>query len=219
MNWIKRGGLYIAKRELELPAPHHSLSDWDFRSGETYALDNSIYVSSPSSLRITKPGTTGTYASCCCRDSGTLDLPQGRLETYWRASSTGIRPIWVFRNQSSPGTISQTNTYWVAGVASGVFNCQKLVGGSATAIGSWTLAWSANTWYNRRCTWWKEAAALLIRFEYWDGSAWQLAGTDLTDSSPAFEGSGTNRVGFGWSSGSTSVYIIYYDDGVIYGPV
>ena len=216
MEWIKKSEIFVPSQELELPKKHHSLADWDFNASIPYALDNTVYVSAPSSLRFTGISGEATYAGPLCRDASCLNLPQGRIETQWRISETIILPAFIFRNQGGVGTIDTANTYQIDRQSTSTMYATRVVAGEGTVVGSWARTCSSNTWYQERITWWNEAPVLLIRYEYWNGSAWQVVGTDITDTSPAFGDTGTARCGLGIRNRGDSS--LYYDDTKIYGP-
>jgi len=217
MKWIMKSEMFTPPQKLELPKKHHSLADWDFLAGLIYALDNAVYVSSPSSLRITVPSASGLRVGCLNKDSSCVNLPQGRIETQLRSTSIGnARPAIIFRNQGGVGSIDNDNTYFVT-VAGTTANATKRVAGGITGLGSWSRSYADNTWYQERITWWNEPPALILRYEYWDGSAWVIVTPDITDSAPSFEGSTTNRCGLG-DNRTGGPYYNYFDDTMIYGP-
>ena len=217
MKWIMKSEMFTPPQKLELPKKHHSLADWDFLAGLIYALDNAVYVSSPSSLRITVPGYSGFRVGCLNKDSSCVNLPQGRIETQLR--STGIataRPTIIFRNQGGVGSIDNDNTYLVTVISTAVI-ARKRVAGVTTILGNWSRSRANNTWYQERITWWNEPPVLILRYEYWDGSTWITATPDITSLAPSFEGSTTNRCGLG-DNRIEGIYYDYFDDTMIYGP-
>ena len=213
MEWIKKSEMFVPSQELELPKKHHSLADWDFGAGLVYALDNVTFISAPSSIHITA-STTAVY--CLNRDAACLNLPQGRIETQWRAEAiANARPRVDFRNQGTLGNIDNDNTYYVYFSSTGAEAIKRVASGETT-LGSWSHSHANYTWYRERITWWNEAPVLLIRYEYWDGAAWQVVGTDITDSAPDFGSSATNRCGLGGYVTTQSGF--FCDDTMIYGP-
>lgn len=201
---------------------HHSLADWDYHSLLTYSLDNSIYQSAPSSLKISTSASSGRVPFLC-RISDALSLPQGRFESYWRHQSwtatTNLYPAMYFRQQSALGAFDVNNTYYLQ-FRTNVVYLIKYVASVKTDLGSFSISHSTNTWYRERVTWWKEAGSLAVRYEYWSGSAWVIVTPDLYDNTPSFEGSGTNRCGGGLenlSSYGPALYT-YWDDTYIEGP-
>lgn len=189
-----------------------ALSDWDFHGDLTYVLDNSIYVSSPSALRIDS-GAATYFQPVLCRSSDVLVLAEGRIETQWRAddlSGTYAYPCLFFRQQSALGAFDTDNTYYFR-LTSGGLQVRKIVATSETAIGTWTRAHSVDLWYQERFTWWDEASSLFFRYEYWNGSTWVIVTPDVADNSPSFGASAQNRCGVGlWrTSGAPD---IFYDD-------
>ena len=215
MEWIKKSGLFIPSQKLELPK-HHSLADWDFRAGLVYALDNVIFISAPSSIRITPTIANTIHVLSLNRDAACITLPEGRIETQWRVTGigTGAGCGVIFRNQGALGVIDEANTYYVNFFSESAV-VAKTVGGGVTALGSWALGHVTNTWYRERVTWWNEAPVLLIRYEYWDGANWVIPAADITDPAPDFGASATNRVGLGSLNIGANAY---YDDTMIYGP-
>jgi len=208
------------RRPSGLAVPHHSASDWDFSC--TWGLDNSIYVIPPASLRVTTTNDAIARLPVLCRKADTLNLPQGRIETQWRNSYTGyaLNAIY-FRQQSTLGAFDTNNTYmfWVA---SDRCYAAKRVAGTPTTFGSFQYdSHAINTWYRERWTWWKEAGALAMRYEYWNGSQWVTVTPDIYDSSPSFEGSGTNRCGVGVNAmggGGSQSHNLWFDSTLIEWP-
>ena len=220
MEWIKKSEIFVPSQELELPKKHHSLADWDFRAGEVYALDNAVYTSAPSSLRITGPGGENNFTTCLNRDASCLNLPQGRLETQFRVGdfTNEGNPQISFRNQGALNSIDDDNTYYIR-IGANTNTLYKRVAATETNLGTWTRTHYNLTWYRERITWWNEAPVLLIRYEYWDGSAWVIVTPDITDSSPDFGDSSTNRCGLGfYIRAPSNNRNFWYDDTMIYGP-
>lgn len=184
-------------------------SDWDFSSAN-WTLDLTVYVSSPSSLR-----STGTVLPLC-KYAGTTALNQGRLVYQYRWSSNYTCRPWC-RNQRTVGGSDEQNGYrgyfWPNPAST--WRVQEVTGGSASDLASGTTyltgAFSLNTWYGLRWTWWTSGGVLILRFERLNGS-WAKVIDDVPDSSPSWEGNPTNRTGIAMSTGA------YQDDTEIWGP-
>lgn len=187
-------------------------SDWDF-STTGWSIDNTQYVSSPSSLK-----TTDNTLAVLCKHSGCTDLEEGRVVTQFRGSSDLLLLLLHVRNQSAVGAPAITDGYRVV---------RRLDGDSANCyVGRWesgAMVWSAsfwdasvaalaaNTWYQYRVTWWQDWQGVRFRMEIWDGAAWVADGVDVTDGEDKWIGSGINRVGM---QGRANMW---FDDTEIYG--
>jgi len=190
-----------------LPA---ATTDWDF-SATSWNLDTVLYVSSPSSLRLT--GTT----QLLCKYTGTTNLLEGRVINYFyipSGYSTDLRENW--RNQAAVGSWSTTNRYYrrfrntgtlwevrevVAGVDTLLFNGTSYLTG-AMPVATWNLV---------RTTWWLSYAVLMMRFEWFKDGSWQKLVADCSDSTPT-GGATVNRCGIGGDN------LTRFDDTEIWGP-
>ena len=209
----RKSGLFVPEG---LVREHFSLADWDFHASLTYALDNSIYVSAPSSVKMGGPQVVARYP-VLCRVSATLNLPQGRIESQWRRMDSN-GPALFLRQQSVLGAFDVNNTYSIPVFTDTAVRVYKYVAGAETLIGSWARSHTFNTWYRERWTWWKEGASLAFRYEYWNGSAWVIVTPDVFDNAPSFEGSATNRCGVGTQAATANWATAWFDDTIIEWP-
>jgi hypothetical protein len=184
--------------------------DWDFQNAG-WTIDNTTYVSSPSSYKEAAGYTTLSRRTNC------QVLPQGRIITNFRASNTARYLHLSCRNQAALGTADMLNTYAVIRALAGSnAQARRFVDGSY----AWTAdigavdALSINTWYKFRITWWNDWGSLRFRLERWVTDAWVQEGIDVSDPANTWATSGVNRVGFA-SGGSASVW---QDDTEIWGP-
>jgi len=175
-------------------------SDWDFGSN-VWQLDTSIYISAPSSLKLSNGAVT--YA-LLCKYSGTINIPQGRIVSYLKSSynwgNTSAPYIaFFFRNQTAIGSTPD----WTKGYAIKIQLSSSLVylyrDGSqlGSTISITNKPSDATQWNQYRVTWWTdpEGAGLMIRLEYWDGSEWVKMINDLNDPHNKYATSSINRVG------------------------
>lgn len=213
--------LLASPRRLWLPS-HHSTGDWDFQS-ISWALDASIYVSSPSSLRCGIDGVTNPWA-ILCRTADTQVIDQGRIVSWLRVNS-GIfgatYPSLVFRAQTALGGASLNNSYRVS-FASDVYWYYRSAAGADTLLATIGGVGPANvTWTLYRITWWngknlQNQDATVLRLEQYVSGAW-VAYSDCYDTNQYNKGSATNRVGLGVNS--TTIYTNgWFDDTEIWCP-
>lgn len=192
--------------------------DWDF-SGTNWALDVAVYVSSPSSVR--RNGSGNLIYTAKNTIAPPTYLKEGRLVTYfrleqWAYGGVDSQIMFLFRYQS------EWNTYFVSAKRTVTDAMDWVIGryidGFLTTLKSATLTTLPFGAFNKlRITFWKDAAGLVIRVEYWNGSAWVSLVSDTYDSADQWGDVG-GKIGFkdiGVSGGpATSAYI---DDTEIWG--
>jgi len=211
---IEESYLYLLKR-LRLVAleagPHPSarrpilpgyVEDWDF-SNAYWTLDTGIYVSPPSSLKI--------WNGCLvlCKATGTLNITDGRIVSYIKCGGdwgdSGVDFRIVFRNGSSPGSATGTNTYLLSfdGKYSRII-LRRVVNGSTSDIvtkypySDVKDAVMLSSWNKWRCTWWTDptSLSLIVRVEVMINEMWTKICDDLIDSANYFSTPDTRRCGF-----------------------
>lgn len=192
-------------------------SDWDF-SQSAWNLDTGIYISSPSSIKLS------SQTVILCKYAGTTNISQGQIVTWAKAewgpgaSYADAFEFW-FRNQSPVGSINKTrDTYWWDAnngytVAFDVYDQRLYVMRDLSLLYS-TSGWlnkpsSWTSWNKYRITWWTDTggAGLMIRIEWWNGTDWVKMVNDINDPQDKYAASSINRVGGG--SGSCAVW---FDD-------
>jgi hypothetical protein len=187
-------------------------SDWDFGSN-VWQLDTSIYISPPSSLKISGGSTVYTML---CKYTGATNISQGEIASYIKGLYTwgnSYAPglYFYFRNQTaldsspsgSPGYYIYMNAY----------NSNLYIYRDGTNI-SGTISLISKPsdiaqWNKYRLTWWTDpgGAGLMIRFEYWDGSEWVKMINDYNDPQNKHAASSLNRVGM-----SANKCAVWFDD-------
>lgn len=190
--------------------PHHSSGDWDFET-TSWELNSTYYVSSPSSMHFlsttnnTKVKTTVVPIA---------NVKEGRVITQVRCTILNARTFIVFRWQDADNfyawEVCSGNTY-----ANQIWRRKAAVN---TSIKSTKTAYlPAATWTNLRLTWWNDYVGLVVRTEYWNGSAWANVIGDAYDSENNWKAIG-GRIGLGYFgiTPSHGTYW-YYDDTLIYG--
>lgn len=188
---------------------HHSTGDWDI-SG-TWDLDTSIYVSSPSSFHSNLVGVAFIKTSVV----PIADVKEGRVETEVRNDHWGNYILIMFRYQDSDNYY-YVKYWWSATTDYTIFQIHRVKAGVDTTLKTATKLYGAlNTWQKTRVTWWNDYVGLVIRFEYWNGSAWVKGCDDAYDSNNYWEDVG-GRICLWLESGGSS-YDLYVDDTKIYG--
>jgi len=194
-------------------------TDWDFCS-TNWALDTSVYVSAPSSVRFRSYNFALLKKAVAGRP-----ITNGRIETNYRVDQGyGIvyayyTGTFVFRSDAPDGSVAPIVSYVLElyGGSSGITNAalMRCSSSSCTAVATASLSPTlANaTWYKVRTTWWVSSGVLVVRLEYYNGEQWSSLCPDFTDNANANDTNTTNRAGVG--SGSAATYG-WHDDTVIY---
>ncbi|MCM8802844.1 MAG: hypothetical protein NC827_06010 [Candidatus Omnitrophica bacterium] len=210
------------------PIMPSATNDWDFNT-TSWALDTSIYVSSPSSLRATG------VDYILCKYTGTTVLPQGRITTYFKGRyNYHGTPCWLglmFRNQTAIGSAGRTNTYlavWASSSASPYsdFTLYIDVNGTLTTLYQVSSYLdrpdNLDVWNEYRLTWWTDlgGAGLMVRFEFNRAGTWKKILNDLNHSANQWVNSTINRCGFGHPFDPTyyMAFLDWVDDTIIWGP-
>lgn len=203
-------GEIIDLRKIIIP---EATRDWDF-STTNWILDTSIYVSSPSSFKALEE------LDMLCKYTGTTNLPQGRLVTWWMTNFTaGI--TFYFRCQTPVGSASVDETYWVfldqinAIVDAGRTTEPRYAERKSSLIGGWDI----NKWWLNRVTWWSDPnIGLIIRVERMMRDTWQKECEDFIDENDVWKDSTINRVGFYLSASDVDGQYTWIDDTEIWAP-
>jgi len=187
------------------------LADWDF-SGAQRALDQSKYVSSPSSLKLTGD------IRYLCRKTEALCLPYGRVQFYYFRNSTNRYQAIYFRNQAPLGTVAVTDTYAVN--LSTSYTIFKNVAGSQTNLGTFTPPGGVSEWVGLAAEWYQgmdpdNLEALVIDVYKWTGTDWLLLGSGY-DTAQSFLTSEINRVGH--RAAARLANPVWHDDTQIWRP-
>ena len=181
---------------------HHSLTDWDW-GAIVHDLDTAIYVTAPSSLHT--QAANWANAAILCRHEDTVNLPEGRIETWKRASTTYTNFCFTFRHQAAVGTVDRQNCYTlVCKAPDNNWQLYRYNNGDSTGFGYNTkIVESYNTWYHCRVTWWEEALTLRVMLEYEIDGEWVQQGIIEEDPDNWWGATGRARVGFSLYSGAT----------------
>ena len=188
---------------------HFSTVDWDFKNAN-WELSSLHYVSSPSSLHFTASGNNVKIKTSVVTNSS---IKEGRLllDVYSPEANKQIEIVfryidddnyYVFVPQSGSSVVSQI---------------YKRKDGSNTSLKSTTSSWWAlDEWKEIRVTWWCDTAdRLIIRVEYFNGSAWEKIMDEAIDNSQNWKYGG--RTGLGDFSISNTANSIFIDDVEIWG--
>lgn len=191
---------------------HHSTGDWNV-SSTNWTLDSAIYVSAPSSIRNT---TALEFLTALVK---TVVVPianvkEGRIVTCGRFRISFDRIHLIFRYQDA-------NNYYEAMIeplySAGykTVHIRRVLAGVTTTLMEASVTISLNTWYQFRVTWWNDYVGLVIRLEYWTGTAWVKLLDDAYDSLNYWKDVG-GRVGLGLYTYEAN-YWTNADDTEIYG--
>jgi len=210
-------------KPLRIPAdpPHHSANvDWD-HSSTAWTLDDAAYVSEPKSLKW--PVISIARRFSLCKHAGTTVLPEGRIVSYIRTSSTASRNGFCFRHQSSVGSAADRNFYSIIYITPlSQIQFYVNVGGAYTLLktgaygGGFTLP--INTWRKVRVTWWESGGVLYVRVEWWTGTEWTNVCDEFFHADNRWFDSEINRCGLWMSKSGGGTHYNWFDDTEVWGP-
>ncbi len=199
---------------------HHSLTDWDFRSGDTYrSLSSVFFISAPTSLKIDIPGAADVEAFLC-RIPATQCLPQGEVRT-WVRRNTPTYSVALFRNQAPLGSANHDNSYMLTLTYSKARLYRRIAGVSSsrgvtpcyTPINEWIHC--TVFWYNGKTP--GDVPALCVDLYREIAGEWVKEGETIYDTANTWKDSAINRAGL---DGIAQLnFPVYYDDTEIWGPV
>lgn len=199
----------------------HSLSDWVFQPGKGWHISPTHFVSPPSSL--SRPQSYATKGEAWFALGAALgqSIPEGRIITQLRARTSQDSRLFVFfRGQALPVLPLPANCYWFYILETRARLYQRVSDTDTSLIDApLTFARSLNTWNNWRFTWYLWLDAILTKFLRCIIEAY-LAGTwttqlDFNISTPLWESSPTNRIGFRHLSNEDTP-AVWLDDTIIY---
>lgn len=179
---------------------HHSIADWDWYDAKQRALDNTIYVSPPSSLRISSYDTTWRNNCWLCKYSGTTCIPDGRLVTYLRRHHpTYGRHMLIFRNQKAVGGADWQNCYAIYFIETEI-RVVRIEAGAQTVLQIINYTLPINEWHRFRVTFYsgtnpEGTPALNIILEHYQAEEWILFGDVSYDPLDKWADSAVNRLG------------------------
>lgn len=216
----KKHELILPSSKLVLPS-HHSVSDWDKNPDATYTLDTGQYVSPPSSLRLSGPGSTNPDTAFICRTIETRNLPQGQLVTSWRSTFIDSDVMLYFRCQSALGIVFLQNTYRIRYIE-GSIALHRIVGDVKYAVGYWAADTDINTWWRDRFTWWNGRNldgedALTVMMERYIDPDWIQIDNWIYDTNNRWKDSDLNRVAIGGYEHAGGNFT-WFDDTEIWAP-
>jgi hypothetical protein len=148
-----------------------ALTDWYFPTGLVAEIDDSQYVSAPSSLKLTDPNDE-QYRIVVCTREDLKRIQQGRIETYLRHQTTndGFHGLVCRANQLS---YSHTpSSYIVAEWDYWGVHVYCFIGGVFKWGDEGPAAQGANVWNRMRFTWWTEGNQLFYVCENYVAGAW-----------------------------------------------
>ncbi|MBA7659313.1 hypothetical protein ES703_67290 [subsurface metagenome] len=196
---------------------HHSLADWTFDPDGNFYIDNSQYVSPPTSLACPHTGGGSVGAWFFLKPALGANIPEGILATYERYLYTTPREVkFFFRSQALPINSRPANTYLFSLLRT-TCSLQQWVDnvGINLKIEDLSYTRTSNTWFHHRLTFytWLNVSlrtVLTVIFETEIGGSWvQQLTHDIID--PLWQGSPTNRVGFA-VHGSLLIFRHWVDD-------
>jgi len=181
---------------------HHSLGDWDFEAGHFYFLDNTEYVSSPTSLCTPLSTPATTYFYVFLKDTLGKNIPNGRFITDWRFTGFVDR-MEIYLRQQPPFVHRGTEDGYVVLVnpVAGHWRISRYTGGTGGIENTESLtSLVVDTWYKIKLDFYEYLNAdlnYILRIELFveiDGE-WVSQG-HWDDSTPLFSDSEDNRLGF-----------------------
>ncbi|MBA7677588.1 hypothetical protein ES703_85847 [subsurface metagenome] len=199
---------------------HHSVADWDFALPPTrYNLDNTRFVSPPTSLRTYHVGGGSAYHTVLCRVPSTLCLPEGEIRT-WRWHILHIGNLFTFRNQAALGTADYLNCYLIL-VSTTNTLLRRYVGGGPTDYGMGPGGCLPSTWQHYRVLYWNGTnpagdEALNVELYLEVTGNWVKQGNTGYDTANLYKDSATNRSGL--VPQVRDPEFAWHDDTEIWGP-
>jgi len=191
----------------------NSTGDWDITG--TWSLSTTVYISAPSSLETHYTGVVTALIKTSTIPIASVK--EGRIVTYCRSTIMNSYCFIVFRYQDASNYYYvkwEPNTWLPDGQV--LFSVHRVKDGSDTQIGfASPKGFNTTGWFLIRVTWWNDYVGLVIRFEYWDGSAWQKGCADVYDTNNYWKDIG-GRVGLFLHCGDAT-YHVWVDDTYIYG--
>ena len=200
---------------------HHTVADWDFSAGTPKSLDATIYVSPPSSLKITGAAVPSLARPALCRIAETQCIAQGEVRTWHRVSDITWPNYLVFRNQAALGSADILNTYlWV--IFAAIAYLRVRVAGIEGDIGNVPVSRANNTWEHWRTTYSigldpAGDPAIIVKLYREVAAEWVQQGSTLYDTQNRWATSSINRSGIGCAERTGKLY--YWDDTEIWGLV
>ena len=191
-----------------------STGDWDF-SDTNWQLDTAQYISAPTSWR-KKDSPNGTTRGLIKTSVVPIaSVKEGRIITYIKQTYIQGRTLWIFyfRYQDS------SNYYFVKIEPTGGYlycSIGKRVAGVDTTLQIAATSQPDSSWRRIRVTWWNDYVGLVIRFEWWNGSAWVNLLSDAYDSNNLWSTIG-GRIGFLSQTLGAGMHSGWIDDTEIYG--
>ena len=198
-------------------------ANWTFRYGTKYTIDSSVKKEGAASIKFYDSGDANRE-SCCCTYTGTTALAQGEIQTwmYW-AKADGVNQSGIiYCCASNTNPLGSSSSYYglevnpnAAGTST-VWSLSYNAGGSATGLGSGTVALTELTWYQIKFAWWNSGADKAFRCQYRtaSGGAW----TNLfADSTHAGGLGNSGYVGVGKSNQANDP--VWFDTTVVYGKI
>ena len=184
-----------------LKLKHHSLSDWDFKSGVGFHLNTARFISTPTSLSRPQTTTQGLWGWFYLKAAVKQNLPQGRWLNYYQVNHTTGRNMQIhFRVQALPTNEFPLNCYIIEVTGATWYLVRRLNGSDTTLFsGSLTYTWNTDQWYYHRLTFYEYLNASLdpilrVIFETEIAGSWvEQCNKDI--SSPLWSGSATNLIG------------------------
>ena len=204
----------------KISAAHHSVEDWDFEQDAPIRfLDNSYYISEPTSLSYFYTGAQ-KWCSTLCRIPETLLLPQGEVRTYVRYETV---PSFGFsiRNQSPLGTASSWNQYLI-NLFTDELRFYRIVNNVWNRLDTHVFTIAADTWHHMRVFWYNgktpgELPAICVDIYLEIDGEWVKQGATFYDTVNKWKDSEINRAGPHFVTRYNAH--IWFDDTEIWGPV
>lgn len=200
---------------------HHSVVDWDFRTGTVKVLYTDFYVSAPSCLLIYRSNGGIDYPAVLCRIAETLCIAQGEVRTWHRANDRTRSFFLFFRNQHALGGADYENSYLWAITGDWAY-LSRYIGGVPVEIGHFAVSWANNEWNHWRTVYWNGKTlagedALAVDLYKKVAGEWVQQGETLYDTENQWADSEINRSGIGCWTQYGKVH--WFDNTEIWGEV
>lgn len=206
----------------KIAAAHHTLADWDFEKGAEYrSLASDFYVSSPTSLKLSRGVGTGAWVGAVlCRIPATLVLPQGEVRTWVRRSAGASAPC-IFRNQAALGSANWLNCYMIY-LGANIAGLYRVLSGVLLQVDSTSCSTFIGSWTHYRFFWYNgktpgEVPALCVDIYRDIAGEWVKQGSTMYHTLNLWKDSAINRCGF--RPVLSPDQAVWYDDTEIWGPV
>lgn len=198
--------------------PHHSAWWWDF-STDLWSLSTEHYISPPTSILWIYTDTTDDQYMLAKESLQCMNVLEGTIITWARASAPTTLVYLIFRNNLPPASSNARNCYRVTLKANHpAWTLEERVLDAVTR--SWTRDKSVqdgNTWYRWKLSWWVSWDVMAVMLFLQVDSTFIQQGDVLTVSYPLFGDTPYQRIGMGVGHISPGRWT-YFDNTQLWAP-